>query len=339
MKDACYLEAKPQCGFIRKPSKQKLGMIKEKNMPLEITPRLADNKVAILDYFRHRGEESMEDVTRQFAVSEAKSRASALNTAVKESRDTLISSILQQARADKWSSESVLRCVLLTTYASYVSMIDLRNAVWEYEYMAFSRRIGELWEPFCNLCFEHSIKELSFFVPPLFSEVKRMMTNEIEEYINDLAISDDQKEELKKYYRKVWALVTSGEIKLELDLHFTQSGLRHNVDFKSGFGSNEKGNTNKLLLVATIYANLEQGYKCLLLVRSPEDQNNHYFQTLKNSGIWSAFCGDESYRQIQEFTGFDLKSWIDVNINWEDDLSDATVSHLKKSDLLKYVVW
>ena len=99
-------------------------------MPFEITPKLADDKAAILDYFRHRGEESMEDVTRQFAVSEAKPRAGALNTAVKESRDTLVSSILQQAQTDKWPTDSVLRCVLLSTYASYVSMIDLRNAVW-----------------------------------------------------------------------------------------------------------------------------------------------------------------------------------------------------------------
>lgn len=308
-------------------------------MPLEITPALAYNKTAILDYFHHRGEESMEDVIRQFAVSEAKSRAGALNNAVRETRDTLVSSILQQARTEKWPTDSVLRCVLLSTYASYVSMIDLRNAVWEYEYMAFSRRIGELWEPFCKLCFEYSIKDLSFFVPPLFSEVKRMMAKEIEDYIDALSITTDQKKELKRYYGKVWSLVTSGEIKLELDLHFTQAGTRHNVDFKSGFGSNEKGNTNRLLLVATIYANLEQGYKCLLLVRSPEDQNNHYFQTLKNSGIWSAYCGDDTYQQIQEFTGFNLKTWIEENVSWGDDLSSPTVSHLKQSDLLKYLVW
>ena len=308
-------------------------------MTIAIVPDLSKNKSVLLDYFRNRGEESMEEVTRQYAVSESQSRAGSVNKAVTATRDTLISNIVQQSRNEKWSMEDTLKCILLTTYASYVSMIDLRNAVWEYEYMAFSRRVGELWEPFCKLCFEYPIKDLTLFVPPLFSEVKKMMTDEIEDFINGLNISAEQKAELNKYYGKVWTLVTSGEIKLELDLHFAQQNVQYNIDFKSGFGSNEKGNTNRLLLVATIYANLEKNYQCLLLVRSPEDQNNHYFQTLKNSGIWSAYCGDETYAKIQEFTGFDLKAWIASNIDWKADLSKATVSHLKKNDLLKYLVW
>jgi len=308
-------------------------------MSITITPELSRNKAALLDYFQNRGEESMADVTRQYAVSEAQSRAGSVNKAVTATRDALIANIVQQARQEKWGNEETLKCILLTTYASYVSMIDLRNAVWEYEYMAFSRRVGELWEPFCKLCFEYPIKGLTLFVPPLFAEVKKMMTEEIETFIDGLNITPVQKAELKKYYGKVWTLVTSGEIKLELDLHFTQQRVRYNVDFKSGFGSNEKGNTNRLLLVATIYANLEQNYRCLLLVRSPEDQNNNYFQTLKNSGIWAAYCGDETYVQIQQFTGFDLKTWIAANVDWKADLSKATVSHLKKNDLLKYLVW
>lgn len=308
-------------------------------MTIAISPDLARNKAALLDYFRNRGEESMEEVTRQYAVSEVQARAGSLNKAVAATRDTLISNIVQQARNEKWPTESTLTCILLTTYASYVSMIDLRNSVWEYEYMAFSRRIGELWEPFCKLCFEYPMKELNLFVPPLFSEVKRLMTGEIEGYIDALNITPQQKVELKKYYGKVWALVTSGEIKLELDLHFIQNKRRYNVDFKSGFGSNEKGNTNRLLLVATIYANLEQDYQCLLLVRSPEDQNNHYFQTLKNSGIWAAHCGDDTYAQIKEFTGFDVRAWIAENVDWKADLSKATVIHLERIGLLKYLVW
>jgi hypothetical protein len=46
-------------------------------------------------------------------------------------------------------------------------------------------------------------------------------------------------------YQKVWILVTSGEIKLELDLHFENGENDFVVDFKSGFSSNEKGNTNR----------------------------------------------------------------------------------------------
>ena len=144
----------------------------------------------------------------------------------------------------------------MVTHASNIVMIESRNDVWPYEYMSFSRRIGELWEPFCKLCFDYPNRALTLFIPPLFSEVKQKLTDEIEDYVDALTIMEEQKRELKRYYNKVWSFVTSGEIKLELDLHFEQDGEKFVVDFKSGFGSNEKGNTNRLLLVATIYKSL-----------------------------------------------------------------------------------
>ena len=79
------------------------------------------------------------------------------------------------------------------------------------------------------------------------------------------------------------------------------------VDFKSGFSSNEKGNTNRLLLVATIYQSLGANYRCCLFVRTSEVGNNSYFQTLKSSGIWEAYCGSESYTKIKEYSGFDVE--------------------------------
>jgi hypothetical protein len=205
--------------------------------------------------------------------------------------------------------------------------------------MAFSRRIGEIWEPFCKLCFEYPQTDIRLFVPPLFSEVRKSMVEEIETYINELPLNDKQKPELTKYYNKIWALVTSGEIKLELDLHFEHADNKFNVDFKSGFGSNEKGNTNRLLLVATIYKNIEQNYQCVLLVRSEEEQNNHYFQTLKKSGLWEAYSGKDTYKKIRDYTGFDLKEWIDNNINWASDLEPEMVSYLQRNNLTPYLVW
>ena len=218
-------------------------------------------------------------------------------------------------------------------------MIECRNEVWPYEYMTFSRRIGELWDPFCNLCFEYPLRELTLFVPPLFSEVKQKLTAEIEDYIDILSITEEQKKELKSYYNKVWGLVTSGEIKLELDLHFEQNDERFVVDFKSGFGSNEKGNTNRLLLVASIYKNLEENYRCLLLVRAEEDRNNNYFQTLKNSGIWEAYCGNETYAKIKEYSGVDIQQWIENNINWSGDFRIDTMQHFRNNNLDHYLKW
>jgi hypothetical protein len=165
------------------------------------------------------------------------------------------------------------------------------------------------------------------------------MTEDIEKYIDKLTIKEIEKAELKKYYNKVWSMVTSGEIKLELDLHFKQNNKFYNVDFKSGFGSNEKGNTNRLLLVAAIYKNLEKNYNCCLFVRSREEENNQYFRQLRDSGIWTAFCGDNTYNEILKFTGFNLKEWIAANINWCNDLNPETVKHFEQNNLLKYLTW
>jgi hypothetical protein len=203
--------------------------------------------------------------------------------------------------------------------------------------MTFSRRIGELWEPFCKLCFSYSVKNIILFIPPLFSEVKQKLSAEIELYIEKLKISTKEREQLKKYYNKVWGLVTSGEIKLELDLHFVLSNQKFVVDFKSGFGSNEKGNTNRLLLVASIYQNLGENYKCMILVRSAD--NNHYFQTLKNSGVWEAYSGNEAYDKMKEYSGFDIKNWIVTNINWKDDFKAETIEYFKDNNLTQYLIW
>jgi len=301
--------------------------------------KLCTEKIELLRYFRDRTSESLEEIRRNISNSDFKQQASAVNKAVIETKDNLIKTVLQEATKEKWDNKEILESILMITYTSYIVMIETRNEVWPYEYMTFSRRIGELWDPFCNLCFQYPLKNISLFVPPLFSDVKKKLTCEIETYIDKLSITNKQKGDLKKYYDKVWSLVTSGEIKLELDLHFKKDNIKYIVDFKSGFGSNEKGNTNRLLLVATIYKNLEENYKCVILVRSEEDRNNNYFQTLKKSGIWEAYCGNEAYKKIKEYSGFNIKQWITRNVNWKRDLRKETITHFKKNKLDQYLIW
>lgn len=308
-------------------------------MTLEIDQNLGNRKNELLAYFRSRASESLRAIKEQYGETQFRKRATAINSEIKATRSALIENLLQCSQDEHWENNVLLNSHLMITYATYVAMLEYRNSVWPYEYMAFSRRIGELWEPFCKLCFQFPLTDIRLFVPPLFSDVKTNMTKEIEDYIDALSITDDQKTELKRYYNKVWSLVTSGEIKLELDCHFRDGEHRYNIDFKSGFGSNEKGNTNRLLLVATIYNNLEQNYRCILLVRSAEDLNNNYFQTLKNSGIWEAYCGTESYAKIQEYTGFNIGEWITSNVAWETDLDDEFLEHLQANDLMQYLVW
>ena len=180
---------------------------------------------------------------------------------------------------------------------------------------------------------------LPWFKPPLFSEVKEKLYKEIESFISKLSLDESDKKELLAYYGKIWGLASSGEIKLELDLHFINQGEKFNVDFKSGFSSNEKGNTNRLLLVASIYESLNASHTCTMYVRSTEEKNNHYLQTLKKSGLWSVFCGEETYKQIAHHTGFDLLAWIKGNINWENDFDQKMYSYVKTNHLEQYLEW
>ncbi len=302
-----------------------------------IDKTIKDRKIELLNYYRHRAEELLSEIKLTYGITQYREQATAINKGLIETKDKLLAALLQTAANEQWTNREKLESILMMTYTNYVVMLESRNDVWSYEYMTFSRRIGELWEPFCKLCFAYPINNLSLFIPPLFSEVKQKLSKEIEDYIEKLGISKEEKEQLTKYYGKTWGLVTSGEIRLELDLHFIYNNEKFVVDFKSGFGSNEKGNTNRLLLVASIYQNLEENYKCMIFVRAVD--NNHYFMTLKNSNIWDAFSGEAAYNQMTIFTGFDIKKWIDLNVNWASDFKAETMSFLKQNNLDQYLIW
>jgi hypothetical protein len=302
-----------------------------------IDKTIKNKKTDLLNYFRSRAEEFVNEIKLTYGNTQFKEQAAAINKLLIDTKDNLIATLLQKATIEKWSNQEKLECILMITYTNYIVMLETRNDIWPYEYMTFSRRIGELWEPFCKLCFTYPIREVSLFIPPLFSTVKQKLSTEIELYISKLKISSKEKMQLKKYYNKVWRLVTSGEIKLELDLHFISNNQKYVVDFKSGFGSNEKGNTNRLLLVASIYHNLEEDYKCVIFIRAAE--NNHYFQTLKNSGTWDAYSGNEAYDKMKEYSGFDIKNWIKSNIDWKKDFKPEMIRYLKKNNLTQYLIW
>lgn len=305
-----------------------------------IDKNIGKKKAQLLDYYRSRASELVAEVKGMFSDTEYKERANATNKGLIEAKQTLLKILEQKANKEKWEPEKLLRGVLIITYTNYIVMMETRNDVWPYEYMAFARRIGELWEPFCQLCWEYPVnKDVNYIIPPLFNDVRKKLSKEIEDFINKLKISTKEKVELKKYYDKTWVLVTSGEVNLELDLHFEKGKEKYVVDFKSGFSSNEKGNTNRLLLVASVYKILEEGHKCLLFVRSKEETNNHYLQTLKKSGLWTVYCGLNTYKMIKETTGFDLSRWMKKNVNWEKDFDTKMYNHLKENNLISYLEW
>lgn len=294
-------------------------------------------KAQWISTFRDVGDTILADLEK--TKKSRKDMASEINKCIKEYREQEIKRIETIAKTDAWNNQTLLNEILMLTYASYIVMLEYRNKVWEYEYMAFARRIGELWEPFCKLAFDFPVKSLSIIDPPNFDEVQTKIKSNAAEYIDSLDLSREIKEELKRHYDIPWTMVDSGGIKLGLDLHFEQDGIHYNCDFKSGFSSNEKGNTNRLLLVASIYNSLGEIEKTILFVRQPEDDNNHYLQTLKNSPYWDVYCANDSYAAMREFTGFDMRKWLDENADWQNDISEELKQHLQENDLLKYLTW
>lgn len=42
---------------------------------------------------------------------------------------------------------------------------------------------------------------------------------------------------------------------------------------------------------------------------------------------------------MKEFTGFDMRKWLDENADWKNDISIELKQHLERNDLLKYLTW
>lgn len=293
-------------------------------------------KLALLSRFRLKATKELNIIKSK--TTDNKKQANELNKAITKIKDDEIKNVelLNINDSDK------LNNILMITYVYYVIMLEYRNSVWEYEYMAFARRVGELWEPFCKLPFSYPVKkDINIYSALSFDKFKNSLINDTHSYIDNLDLNREEKEDLKKNYKIVWSLVESGGIKLGLDLHLhsKSNNTYYDIDYKSGFSSNEKGNTNRLLLVGSIYHSLAENHKTLLFVRQKEEENNHYLQTLKNSPYWEVYCSEQAYDKIKQLSGFDLKNWINTNIDWKNDISLNFRKHLENNDLIKYLTW
>ena len=120
---------------------------------------------------------------------------------------------------------------------------------------------------------------------------------------------------------------------------FTLDGTPHIIDFKSGFGSNEKGNTLRLQTVGHAYKLWNPDTKLLLLVR--QEQNNNYLNVIKRSGLWDVRCGDEAYAAIDELTSSNVQALRSQVIDFQSDLSDEFWNDLSShlSDMASYLQW
>lgn len=116
---------------------------------MRIDKNIKNGKLDLLTYFRSRANEIFSELNIQYSTTDFKKNASAMNNGMIKSRDNLLSILDDISRAQQWTNKEILECVLMITYTNDVVMLEARNDILQYEYMSFSRRIGELWEPFC----------------------------------------------------------------------------------------------------------------------------------------------------------------------------------------------
>lgn len=296
-------------------------------------------KTEILQEFREAARKPiLESKILMDTTSKETQKTKELNNILKEIKQQFLERIVPSSFTDE-GRQCYLRKILTVNYASFILMLEERNKVWGYDYMSFSRRIGELWEPFCRIIFDNSVSNIKIENAISFDAVKDKMQQDALAYINLLPIQDEEKSKLRSLYLKPWEITCSGDISLKLDLHFTHDGILHNCDFKSGFSSNEKGNTNRLLQVGSILNTFSSRSRNILFVRQTEEENNHYLARLRQSDFWEVYCADEAYDEMFRLTKFDIQGWIKDNMDWQEDLSPAFVRYLRDKKLMQYLLW
>ena len=295
-------------------------------------------KQSLLEAFREIGNLELEKLAAQGKSLSPKDKAKQINKVIKNYSQRIVDGY-PVSESDNTVADQQLSDLLMIHYTSFVVMLEYRNRVWPYDYMAFSRRIGELWEPFCKLPFEFPTKKLVIYDPPTFSHVQNRIIEDFNIYVDNLGIDHEVKSTIMSKYGHVWDFVASGSVNLKLDLHFSQNDTQYAIDYKSGFSSNEKGNTNRLLMVASIYQRLPNNYSTLMFIRQEESMNNNYLQKLRNSGLWEIYFAHEVYEKTEEFTGFDIGGWMNSNMNWQEDISLDFRKYLELNGIEKYLTW
>ncbi len=113
-------------------------------------------KSGYIDLLRNEAEKIYSDLLK--TKFDLKKKASEMNKRIKTAKDFQSSKILETAKNSSWKNKKLLNELLLLTYSSYIVMLEYRNEIWPYEYMTFSRRIGELWGTFLQAPFLLSSK-------------------------------------------------------------------------------------------------------------------------------------------------------------------------------------
>lgn len=283
-------------------------------------------KAVILAEFHSRLETAVAAIsTEQITHQEKAQKVNALVSAVKAEISPRLQSVPIAHRGE---------AALLLQYCYSVAGLEYRHRVWPYEYMAFSRRIGELWEAFCKTAWDYSSNELMTRISfPLFNDVRTVLLNRLHGNIG----AHVAREEMLADIDTLFGIV--GDINMKEDEVCSVAGKPHIVDFKSGFGSNEKGNMLRLDAVGRAYRIWNHETRLMLLVR--QNVNNNYLEVLRRTGLWEVYTGSAAYDQMAAITGVDIQQIRARVIDWRSDLSPGFFNFLERqaTNLTTYLEW
>jgi hypothetical protein len=189
-----------------------------------------------------------------------------------------------------------------------------------------------LWEAFCSAAWDYPSRANVTRIPaPNFGTVRATLSTRIKNNVG----THEKKEEIIQDVDTLFEII--GLINMREDEVFSVDGVPHVIDFKSGFGSNEKGNMLRLQTVGRAYRIWNKHTRLLLLVR--QEENNNYLNVLRRIGLWEVHTGTEAYKKISEFTGADMQTIRDRVIDWQSDLSKELYDYLSKTVLAGYLIW
>lgn len=326
------------------------------------------NKEEILTYLREQVAERLDELADKDLRNQLKTKI--MNSYLDDLRDELFF-ILEGKYGNTEEYPSQTAGAFLIYYCWIVVSIECRNFLWKYESMDLSRRSGELWESLIKQCWSYPVKpSIKRFEAPNFEEVAGEIQDAFRRNLEEKQLENSIVREIHTEYSRVWSLLGDA-INLKSDEIFEttfkelaeQEGTeletedednRYIIDFKGSYGSNEKGNKERLLIVARIYDMLnyydltDKKYNCMLAVRTVEKQGHNYLRQLESSGLWTVKRWHEVYEMVEKFTGFDVLRFIeekeldiirDLNEDTEKYMQEKITSKTGNSFAVQYLTW
>lgn len=289
---------------------------------------LVQLKTSIKSDFLNRAGSVITGIQQSTSIDK-KEKAKQVNAALNAVLTLVKDTFTQQQNLD---TEDKAIMALIVQYVFTCLSLENRHTVWNYNSIDFSRRVGELWERFCSVAWDYSTSAIRFNAPN-FSVVTTSIINRAQ----TLTTSSPQQQDILDLVNDLLEII--GDINLKEDEMFHLNGTRYVVDFKSGFGSNEKGNMLRLQAVSRAYKRFDPNTNLLLLVR--QNTNNNYLNVLRQSQTWDIYTGTQSYQKIQALTNVKILWVIQNVVDFRNDLPQSFLTYLQTTsgNPINYLDW